>query len=63
MPGIIGGVSHYWMRAVSQRCYVMPAKAGIQYSVMLAMNTNATGYWIIRWSLSSGRPEAGPGGG
>ena len=25
--------------------------------------TNATGYWIIRWSLPSGWPKARPGGG
>jgi hypothetical protein len=41
----------------------MPAKAGIQYAVTLELNTSAAEYWIIRWSLSSGRPEAGPGGG
>jgi len=26
------------------------------------LNANALGYWITRWSLSSGSPKARPGG-
>jgi hypothetical protein len=28
---------------------VMPAKAGIQYSVKLELNMNSAAYWIIRF--------------
>jgi hypothetical protein len=41
----------------------MPAKARIQYIVTPEMNISVAEFWIIRWSPSSGRPEAGPGGG
>jgi len=42
---------------------VIPAKAGIQYAAAAAMIAPPLEYWIIRRSLSSGRPKAGPGGG
>jgi hypothetical protein len=42
---------------------VMPAKAGIQCAVTPEFNTGRAAYRIIRRSLSSGRPEAGPVGG
>jgi hypothetical protein len=41
----------------------MPTKAGIQYAVTLVLNITGTEYWIIRRSLSSGSPQARPGGG
>jgi len=41
----------------------MPAQAGIQYAVAIKRNANAADCWIARWSLSSGRPKAGPDGG
>jgi len=34
-----------------------------QYSVTAACDIGGAAYWIIRWSLSSGSPEARPGGG
>jgi hypothetical protein len=39
----------------------MPAKAGIRSSEAARVIANAGDYWIVRLSLSSGRPSAGPG--
>jgi len=36
---------------------------GTRYAVTSASAMNGAAYWIIRWSLSSGSPEARPGGG
>jgi hypothetical protein len=38
----------------------MPAKAGIQYAGNSRFITNATAYWIIRRSLSSGAHSRDP---
>ncbi len=38
-------------------------RRGIQYSVTAEINTDGAEYWIIRWSLLSGSPEARPGDG
>jgi len=35
----------------------------IQSSAAEEIDRDVTAYWIVRRSLSSGRPKAGPGGG
>src|SRR5450755_2262321 len=43
---------------------VIPREGGVSRTLRLrGFITGAPGYWITRWSLSSGRPKARPGGG
>jgi hypothetical protein len=38
-----------WGAPVAEASVVMPAKAGIQYSVTLELNISGPAYWIIRF--------------
>ena len=38
-------------------------RRAIQYPGAPVMESKGRGVWILRWSLSSGSPEARPGGG